>query len=135
MSQQVSGDDASDDFHVEIEHDELQEDSGNGLVVDNPLEHETVISEGDGLLIHYGANRSSSKPQGKRTIIAPYQKRILEEFYRTGMTSAGNHLHHLHEAACDQTGLDITVIKVCICVGYLSECVWADIIVINVYFL
>ena len=114
MSQQVSGDDAADDFHVEIEHDELQEGTGNGLVVDNSLDHETVITEGDGLSLiqHYGANRPSNKPQGKRTIIAPYQKRTLEEFYRTGMTSAGNHLHHLHEAASDQTGLDITVIKV-----------------------
>ena len=53
-----------------------------------------------------------NRVQGKRTVILPHQRKILEEFYRTGMTSASYNLHHLHEAAADQTGLELYVIKV-----------------------
>ena len=53
-----------------------------------------------------------NRVQGKRTVILPHQRKVLEEFYRTGMTSASYNLHHLHEAAADQTGLELYVIKV-----------------------
>ena len=59
-----------------------------------------------------GTPSPSQRAPGKRTIILPPQRQILEDFYRTGMTSAGQHLHHLHQAAVDRTGLDIAVVKV-----------------------
>ena len=49
---------------------------------------------------------------GRRTIITPRQKKILMDFYNTGMMNTSTQLRHLHEAASDQTGLDINVIKV-----------------------
>ena len=65
-------------------------------------------------------DRSPSSAQGshtirhitKRTIISLQQKTVLEEFFRCGMTSASLQLHHLHQAAAEKTGLDLTVIKV-----------------------
>ena len=48
----------------------------------------------------------------KRTLIMLWQRTILEEFYRSGMTSASMQLHSLHQAAAEKTGLDHTVVKV-----------------------
>lgn len=49
----------------------------------------------------------------KRTLIMLWQRTILEEFYRAGMTSASMQLNSLHQAAADKTGLDCVVVKVC----------------------
>lgn len=51
----------------------------------------------------------------RRTLINIYQRTILEEFYRCGMTSASLMLNHLHTAAAEKTGLDISVVKVHAC--------------------
>lgn len=68
-----------------------------------------------------GANYSAGAPTRsggmqhiitKRTIITFPQKLVLEEFYRTGMTSASIQLNHLHVAASEKTGLDLNVVKV-----------------------
>jgi len=48
----------------------------------------------------------------KRTLIMLWQRTILEEFYKAGMTSASMQLHSMHLAAAEKTGLDSTVIKV-----------------------
>ena len=48
----------------------------------------------------------------RRTLINIYQRTILEEFYRCGMTSASLMLNHLHTAAAEKTGLEISVVKV-----------------------
>lgn len=48
----------------------------------------------------------------RRTLINIYQRTILEEFYRCGMTSASIMLNHLHTAAAEKTGLSVTVVKV-----------------------
>ena len=48
----------------------------------------------------------------RRTLINIYQRTILEEFYRCGMTSASLMLGHLHTSAAEKTGLDISVVKV-----------------------
>lgn len=49
----------------------------------------------------------------KRTLIMLWQRTILEEYYRAGMTSASMQLHALHLAAAEKTGLDCSVVKVC----------------------
>ena len=49
----------------------------------------------------------------KRTLIMLWQRTILEEYYRAGMTSASMQLHGLHQAAAEKTGLDHSVVKVC----------------------
>ncbi len=48
----------------------------------------------------------------KRTLIMLWQRTILEDYYRNGMTSASMQLHSLHQAAAEKTGLDHTVVKV-----------------------
>lgn len=48
----------------------------------------------------------------KRTLIMLWQRTILEEFYRAGMTSASMQLQSLHLAAAEKTGLDCGVVKV-----------------------
>jgi hypothetical protein len=48
----------------------------------------------------------------RRTLINIYQRTILEEFYRCGMTSASLMLNHLHTAAAEKTGLEVSVVKV-----------------------
>ncbi len=53
----------------------------------------------------------------KRTLIMLWQRTILEEFYRAGMTSASMQLQGLHQAAADKTGLDCGVVKVCVMRG------------------
>jgi hypothetical protein len=49
----------------------------------------------------------------KRTLIMLWQRTILEEYYRAGMTSASMQLHSLHQEAAEKTGLDNSVVKVC----------------------
>ena len=109
-----------EDVHVEIEqvttddHDEDDDNSG--------IPPYGVVSNGN--------SRNLSKVQGKRTVILPFQRRILEEFFRTGMNSAAHHLHHLHDAAADQTGLELHVIKVyLICSLYLYVVVFIGLLV------
>lgn len=48
----------------------------------------------------------------KRTLIAMWQRSILEDLYKNGMTSASLQLGHLHATAAEKTGLDISVVKV-----------------------
>lgn len=50
----------------------------------------------------------------KRTLIMLWQRTILEEYYRAGMTSASMQLHGLHQEAAEKTGLENSVVKVCI---------------------
>lgn len=57
----------------------------------------------------------------KRTLIMLWQRTILEEYYRAGMTSASMQLHSLHQEAAEKTGLDNSVVKVC--GGRLFTCV------------
>lgn len=79
-------------------------DGSSDVIVSHQQQYSTPLSNGK---IHL-----YNRVQGKRTVILPHQRKILEEFYRTGMTSASYNLHHLHEAAADQTGLELYVIKV-----------------------
>ena len=55
---------------------------------------------------------SAGSGRGKRTLIGFAQRSILEEFYRSGMNSASMQFQHMHQAACDKTGLDLNVVKV-----------------------
>ena len=48
----------------------------------------------------------------KRTFISSLQRAILEEYFRMGMNSASMQLHHLHAAAVEKTGLELSVVKV-----------------------
>lgn len=60
----------------------------------------------------------------KRTLIMLWQRTILEEFYRAGMTSASMQLHTLHMAAAEKTGLDCNVVKVCSDSGHPYKLYW-----------
>ncbi len=87
---------------------------------------ESSEGEGDIEIEHVGDESSSGGasvhgllPAGnitfdvrRRTLINIYQRTILEEFYRCGMTSASLMLNHLHTAAAEKTGLDMSVVKV-----------------------
>lgn len=87
---------------------------------------ESSEGEGDIEIEHVGDESSPSggpahglMPTGnitfdvrRRTLINIYQRTILEEFYRCGMTSASLMLNHLHTAAAEKTGLEISVVKV-----------------------
>ena len=83
---------------------------------------ESSDGEGDIEIEHVGDEGSTGGgllPAGnitfdvrRSTLINIYQRTILEEFYRCGMTSASLMLNHLHTAAADKTGLDISVVKV-----------------------
>ena len=86
---------------------------------------ESSEGEADIEIEHVGDDSSSSGavhgllPTGnitfdvrRRTLINIYQRTILEEFYRCGMTSASLMLNHLHTAAAEKTGLEISVVKV-----------------------
>ena len=87
---------------------------------------ESSEGEGDIEIEHVGDESASSGgsvhgllPSGnitfdvrRRTLINIYQRTILEEFYRCGMTSASLMLNHLHTAAAEKTGLEISVVKV-----------------------
>lgn len=122
-----------EDVHVEIEHvqPEEDEDDDEDGDTDGEIANDVDGSGGqEGLVPVVSGNSALPRPppqllqqqhqkvqlytrvQGKRTVILPYQRKILEEFYNTGMVSASHNLHHLHEAAADQTGLELYVIKV-----------------------
>lgn len=109
MNSQTVSDTLSEheDIHVEIEH--VAEETG-GLDSDDGLD----TSPTSNATHLQGKLHLYTRVQGKRTVILPHQRKILEEFYRTGMVSASHNLHHLHEAAADQTGLELYVIKVTI---------------------
>ena len=79
---------------VEVEQDMLEDNSLNG---------------GDDA---NGALTNITFDVRKRTLIMLWQRTILEEFYRAGMTSASMQLQSLHLDAAEKTGLDNTVIKV-----------------------
>ena len=102
---------------------------GDGLPLeDEVLDHGESASEGDVEVEQVLADDNSSmhaSDEGgsgsmsnitfdvrKRTLIMLWQRTILEEFYKAGMTSASMQLHSLHLAAAEKTGLDSTVIKV-----------------------
>ncbi len=57
-------------------------------------------------------NGSNITCRGKRTVINLWQKAILEDFFRNGMTTASMQLHSQHSAAAEKTGLDCEVVKV-----------------------
>ena len=111
-----------EDIHVEIEQVPSEESDavvdaeqlGDPSDLGGQGSSSQVFSSGGGIFSSNSNGRVQlyTRVQGKRTVILPHQRKILEEFYRTGMTSASYNLHHLHEAAADQTGLEIYVIKV-----------------------
>ena len=104
------------EIHVEIEHITGDE---NEQLLDT---EDTLNSHGQdelGSLMNNGVvgvanvkDTINRNPMGRRTVILSYQKKILEDFFKTGMNSASHQLRHLHEAAADQTGLELHVIKV-----------------------
>lgn len=95
-----AGIDEHEDVHVEVE--QVSEDLLAG--------DEVGTADGQG---HGNVQQRASAP--RRTIIFPQQRAILEEFFRTGMTSAAMHLGHLHQAAAERTQLDLSVVKVRAC--------------------
>lgn len=101
-----------EDVQVEVEQDEPQDVNETGPFVAQSVVHHVNADFHAVNGPTTGTPSPSQRAPGKRTIILPPQRQILEDFYRTGMTSAGQHLHHLHQAAVDRTGLDISVVKV-----------------------
>lgn len=99
----------------------VEDDDGEGESAsegDIEIEH-LVVEDGSGA---HGEEDSGGDPNQvtnitfdvrKRTLIMLWQRTILEEFYRAGMTSASMQLHSLHQAAAEKTGLDHSVVKVC----------------------
>ena len=93
-------------------------DHGNHKSRDlNNIDSSELSDEGDIEIEHlssgYDANvQSPHAVRGKRTVINIWQKAILEDYFRNGMTSASLQLHSLHAAAAEKTGLDLGVIKV-----------------------
>ncbi len=104
---------------------------GEALVLkDELLDHGESASEGDVEIEQVLADDNSSVHASedggngsmsnitfdvrKRTLIMLWQRSILEDFYKAGMTSASMQLHSMHLAAAEKTGLDSTVIKVSI---------------------
>lgn len=96
-----------EDVHVEIEH------IPDEAVGDSDGDHSPGASGTNTTGTHFNPKvHLYTRVQGRRTVILPHQRKILEDFYSTGMVSASHNLHHLHEAASDQTGLELYVIKV-----------------------
>lgn len=96
---------SSRDLH--IESSDLSDGEG-----DVEIEHITGVYD-QALPGNAGSNiNQNSLCRGKRTVINIWQKAILEDFYRIGMTSASMQLISLHTAAAEKTGLDPEVIKV-----------------------
>lgn len=95
--------DEHEDVHVEVE--QVTEDIVAGDEGGAGESHSQAHSLASG-----NAQHRPSAP--RRTIIVPQQRAILEEFYRSGMTSAAMHLHHLHQSAAERTQLDLNVVKV-----------------------
>ena len=93
------GEGSESESYVEVEH--LGDDSAPG-----PANFATVPAA------------TSSPPSSvvrhitKRTLITIQQRSILEEFYRNGMSSASLQLAHMHDAAAERTGLDLSVVRV-----------------------
>ena len=89
---------------------------------DEVVYHAESASEGDvevdNVMLDAGEDGNSGSMTNitfdvrKRTLIMMWQRTILEEFYRAGMTSASMQLQSLHLDAAEKTGLDNTVIKV-----------------------
>ncbi len=98
----------------------------NGILADhenhksgdlNNIDSSELSDEGDIEIEHLssgyeGNAQSPHAVRGKRTVINIWQKAILEDYFRNGMTSASMQLHSLHVAAAEKTGLDLGVIKV-----------------------
>lgn len=102
-----AGIDEHEDVHVEVEQ----------------VSEDVVAGDDAGCVDTQGhGNAQQRAPAPRRTIIFPHQRAVLEEFFRTGMTSAAMHLSHLHQAAAERTQLDLSVIKVRVCGnGSLSQ--------------
>ena len=97
------------EVHVEIEHITGDE---NDIEAEDSLHITTSREDVAQSMVNGGSPKELARVMGRRTVILPHQKQILEDFFKTGMTSASHQLRHLHEAASDQTGLEIHVIKV-----------------------
>ncbi len=95
------------EVHVEIEHI-----TSDDIDTGDTLNTNAVGQDELGQSLNGVVNVSGRVPAGKRTVILPYQRKILENFFMTGMNSASHPLRHLHEAAADQTGLELHVVKV-----------------------
>ena len=101
----------------DIATDELNEDNRTSDAGDDgegDVEIEQVGDENNYLQrVHLPAqSQAVTCDVRRRTLINVWQRAILEEFYRGGMWSAALQLHHLHAAAAEKTGLDLTVVKV-----------------------
>lgn len=90
--------DSASEGDIEIEH----------LVEDGSSDHQGGEEGGDASQV-----TNITFDVRKRTLIMLWQRTILEEFYRAGMTSASMQLQSLHQAAAEKTGLDCGVVKVC----------------------
>ena len=114
------------DSSVELHHDGQgggESSEGEGDVEIEHIGDESSMVNQD--VDDYGAHHGSSIPVTfdvrKRTLITMWQRSVLEELYKNGMTSASLQLGHLHNTAAEKTGLDIAVVKVSVTLK--SECV------------
>ena len=94
----------------------LEEEEGESAS-EGDIEIEHLVEDGSETQGEGGENGSSVANSitfdvRKRTLITLWQRTILEEFFRAGMSSASMQLNSLHQAAAEKTGLDPTVVKV-----------------------
>lgn len=101
---QGGGESSDGEGDVEIEH-----------IGDEGVQSQHVDGYGHSHQIH-SPNIPVTFDVRKRTLISMWQRSILEELYKNGMTSASLQLGHLHATAVERTGLDIVVVKVSDCV-------------------
>ena len=123
-SQGIATDELNDDNRTSqgIATDELNDDNRTSDAAepsddgDGDVEIEHVGDENTYLqhvhLPTQTASQAVTLDVRRRTLINVWQRAILEEFYRGGMWSAALQLHHLHAAAAEKSGLDLTVVKV-----------------------
>lgn len=111
--QDLSTNELSEDTRTSEGHDVTSDGEGD-------VEIESMCEDGSELdPIQPIQQSSQDSPQTvtfdvrRRTLINVWQRATLEEYYRGGMWSAALQLHHMHVAAAEKTGLDLTVVKVC----------------------
>lgn len=98
--------------------DEAESTSEGDIEIENLVEDETEAhgngenSEGGGSGSGHDGMTNITFDVRKRTLIMLWQRSILEDYYRAGMTSASMQLHTMHQAAAEKTGLDHSVVKV-----------------------
>lgn len=97
---------------TDVEEDEAESASEGDVEIEHLVEDGSDIQSGE----NEGGDSSNVSnitfDVRKRTLIMLWQRTILEDFYRSGMTSASMQLHSLHMAAAEKTGLDSNVVKV-----------------------